>query len=391
MAGDGGVIAEMKSHDVIILGLGGMGSAAAAHLAARGKSVLGLEQFTSPHHHGSSHGATRVIRQSYFEHPSYVPLLLRAYELWRDLERQSGQTLLHLTGGLMIGTSESDVITGSLRSAQEHGLAHEILDSAEIRRRYPPFTIADGTVGIFEKAGGYLLCEPSVAAHLAVATKQGADLHFEEPVISWLALPSGGVSVTTARDTYHAEQLVSTPGPWAPELLADLGVPFTITRQVLCWFRSRNGVALFRPDQFPIWIRQIDPRTSIYGFPAVDGEDGGVKVAFHDRPNQEFCTAADIDRNIRPADEASLRAVLRDFLPSLDGPLAKATTCLYTMTPDAHFVITTHPRHAQVQVACGFSGHGFKFCSVVGEILADLATTGSTRHDLSLFSPSRFS
>lgn len=381
----------MKSHDVIILGLGGMGSAAAAHLAARGKRVLGVERFTSPHDRGASHGATRVIRQSYFEHPSYVPLLLRAYDLWRDLETRSGQSLLHLNGGLMLGAAESDVITGTLRSARQHGLPHETLEAAEIRGRFPPFHVSDDTVGVFEKAGGYVLCEPSVAAHLAAAAHAGAELHFEEPVTSWTANEDGGVSVQTSRTTYYADQLVITPGPWAPDLLADLGIPLTITRQVLCWFQASAGVAPFAADRFPIWIRQIDEHTSIYGFPAVDGEDGGVKVAFHDQPNQEFCTAETIDRTIRPDDEARLRAVLRDFLPALDGPLAKAATCLYTMTPDAHFVITTHPRHAQVHVACGFSGHGFKFCSVVGEILADLATTGATRHDLSLFSPSRFS
>ncbi len=380
----------MNSHDVIILGLGGMGSAAAYHLAARGKRVLGLEQFTSPHDRGASHGATRVIRQSYFEHPSYVPLLLRAYELWRELEQHTGQSLLHLTGGLMLGTEKSDVVSGSLRSAREHGLPHEYLNATEIRRRYPPFHVSNDTVGVFEKAGGYLLCEPSVAAHLSAATAAGAELHFEEPVISWDADDSGGVSVTTVSGTYRAEQLLITPGPWAPEVLRDLGVAFTVTRAVLCWFHSSRGVASFAPNRFPIWIRQIDERTSTYGFPAVDGDAGGVKVSFHDRPMKEICTADTIDREIRESDESDLRAALRDFLPWLDGPLAQAKTCLYTMTPDAHFVISAHPRHAQVHVACGFSGHGFKFCSVVGEILADLATTGSTRHDLSLFTPSRF-
>ena len=380
----------MKSYDVIVLGLGGMGSAAACHLAARGQRVLGLEQFTSPHDRGASHGATRVIRQSYFEHPSYVPLLLRAYELWRELEQQTGQSLLHLTGGLMLGAENSDVVTGSLRSAREHGLPHEFLDAAEIRRRYPPFHVSKDTVGVFENAGGYLLCEPSVAAHLSSAAAAGADLHFEEPVTSWAVSEGGEVTVTTARGTYQAEQLVITPGPWAPEVLADLGVPFTITRAVLCWFHSSRGVASFTPDHFPIWIRQIDECTSTYGFPAVDGDTGGVKVSFHDRLQKEICTPATIDRNISAADEHDLRAALRDFLPWLDGPLVQAKTCLYTMTPDAHFVISAHPRHGQVHVACGFSGHGFKFCSVVGEILADLATTGATPHDLALFTPTRF-
>jgi sarcosine oxidase len=353
--------------------------------------VLGLEQYHSPHDRGASHGATRVIRQSYFEHPSYVPLLLRAYELWRELETRTGQALLHLTGGLMLGAENSAVVTGTLRSARTYGLPHEYFDAAAIRRRFPPFRIADDVVGVFENAGGYLQCEPSVAAHLSVAASAGAELHFEEPVASWSARESGGVTVTTSRATYEADQLVITPGPWAPEILSDLGVSFMITRQVLCWFRCSQGVAAFTPDRFPIWIREIDAHTSIYGFPAVDGDAGGVKVAFHDRPGQEFCTPASIDRTIRTEDESNLREVLRDFLPALDGPLEQAKTCLYTMTPDAHFVICKHPRHPQVQIAAGFSGHGFKFCSVVGEIMADLAINGKSRHDISFFAPSRFS
>jgi sarcosine oxidase len=381
----------MKTHDVIVLGLGGMGSAAAFHLAARGKRVLGLEQFTSPHDRGASHGATRIIRQSYFEHPSYVPLLLRAYELWRDLEARTSQTLMHLHGGLMLGAPDSEVVTGSLRSAREHHLPHECLSAAEIRRRFPPFQVNDAAVGVYENAGGFLRCEASVAAHLGAAAQAGADLHFNEPVKSWNAPDSGGVSVTTERETYAADELVITPGPWAPAVLADLGFPLVVTRQVLVWFQPANGVTAFEPERFPIWIHHASAGAAIYGFPAVDGADGGVKVAFHEKPRREICTPETMDRSIRADDEADLRAALRDFLPALDGAVVRATTCLYTTTPDANFIISAHPQHAQVQVACGFSGHGFKFCSVVGEILADLATAGTTRHDLSLFTPSRFS
>lgn len=380
----------VDSYDVIVLGLGGMGSAAAAHLAARGRRVLGLEQFTAPHDRGSSHGHTRVIRQAYFEHPAYVPLLLRAYELWRELERNTGRELLHLGGGLMLGAPDSEVVSGSLRSARAHGLPHEELDAREIRRRFPQFQIGDDTVALFERAAGLVFCERAVTAHLEVAGRRGAELRFEEPVLGWQPTAGGGVTVTTAKGSYSAAQLVITPGPWAPALLAELGVPFVVERQVLFWFQPPAGVAPFTPDRFPIYIWQHPTGATPYGFPAMDGADGGVKIAFYRKPVAEPCTAESVDRRIRDDDVADMRAALRELLPALDGPLVKAVTCLYTLTPDLNFVIGPHPAHPQVQVAAGFSGHGFKFCSVVGEVLADLVTRGRTPHDIGLFAPTRF-
>ncbi len=380
----------MSSYDVIVLGLGGMGSAAAAHLAARGRRVLGLERFTAQHDRGSSHGHTRVIRQAYFEHPAYVPLLLRAYELWGELERASGGRLLLLSGGLMMGTPESEVVSGSLRSARTHGLPHEELDAREIRRRFPQFRIGDDTVALFERAAGLVFCERAVVAHLDAATRRGAELRFEEPVLDWRPTPGGGVTVTTAKATYSAAQLVISPGPWAPELLTGLGVPFAVERQVLFWFQPPGGVAPFRPERFPVYIWEQAAAATPYGFPAVDGADGGVKVAFYRQALTETCTPETVDRRIREDDVAAMRSAIREFLPSLDGPLVKATTCLYTLTPDLNFVLGPHPAHPQVLVAAGFSGHGFKFCSVIGEVLADLVTQGRTRHDLGLFAPDRF-
>lgn len=382
----------MPAYDAIVLGLGGMGSAAAFHLAARGQRVLGLEQFTSPHDRGSSHGATRVIRQAYFEHPSYVPLLVRAYDLWRDLERRTDSSLLQLAGGLMMGPVGSAVVSGSLQSAREHGLAHELLDATALRRRYPQFQLPDNTVGLLEPTAGLVWCERSVAAHLGAAARAGAELHFEEPVLQWDAFAHGeGVSVTTPRGTYSARQLVLTPGPWAPGVLAGLGLPLEVTRQVLFWFQPEAGVDAFLPDRFPIYIWQRNEREEVYGFPAVDGPSGGVKVAFFHQPVREVVSPETVDRSLRPDDEDRLRAALREFLPSLDAARVQSKVCLYTTTPDLHFVICRHPEHPQVSVACGFSGHGYKFCTVVGEILADLATTGTTRHDLTRFTPERFS
>jgi len=380
----------VTSYDVIVLGLGGMGSAAAAHLAARGNRVLGLEQFTAPHDRGSSHGHTRVIRQAYFEHPAYVPLLLRAYELWRELEQVTGRQLLLLPGGLMMGAPGSGVVAGSLRSARQYGLPHDELDAREIRRRFPQFQVADDTVALFERAAGLVFCERAVGAHLEWAARAGAELRFEEPVLAWRATPGGGVTVTTTKGSYAAAQLIITPGPWAPELLADLGVPLVVERQVLFWFHPPGGVAPFLPERFPVYIWEHPSGATPYGFPAVDGDAGGVKIACYRKTIPEPCTPETVDRRIREDDVASMRTAMRGLLPLLDGPLLKAATCLYTLTPDLNFVIGTHPAHPQVQIAAGFSGHGFKFCSVVGELLADLAISGRTRHDLGLFAPERF-
>jgi sarcosine oxidase len=379
----------MNSFDVIVIGLGGMGSAAAAHLASRGQKVLGLDRFSPPHDRGSSHGATRVIRQAYFEHPSYVPLLLRSYELWRELERGNSEPLLVLCGGLMMGASESAVVTGSLDSARRHGLAHEFLDAREIRRRYPAFWVSDGTVALFEREAGVVFCERAVAAHLRRAARASAELHVEEPVIDWQVTPDAGVVVRTARTSYHADQLVLTPGPWAPDFLADLAIPLRVERQVLFWFRPRDGVESFLPDRFPVYVWERGGGSLPYGFPSVDGPDGGVKVAFYRKPEAELCAADSVDRRVRDDDVEGIRAAVREFLPTLDGELLSATVCLYTLTPDLHFIIGNHPAHPQVKVAAGFSGHGFKFCTIVGEILADLVMQGRTHNDISLFDPSR--
>jgi sarcosine oxidase len=382
----------MSSLDVIVLGLGGMGSAAAFHLAARGRRVLGLERYTSPHDRGSSHGATRVIRQAYFEHPSYVPLLLRAYELWRELERRTQQPLLLLPGGLMLGRADSAVVAGSLRSAREHRLAHELLDAQTLRARFPQFHVHDDTVALFEPTAGLVWCERSVAAHLDAAAACGATLQFEQPALRWRAHASGeGVEVTTSRGTCLADRLILTPGPWAPQVLEELGLPLEVTRQVLVWFQPPRGVTPFAPDRFPVYICERAPGEEVYGFPAVDGPRGGVKAAFFQQPHKQVVTPETVERAVRAADVSDLRAPLDALLPGLAGEVVQAKVCLYTSTPDSHFIICPHPQHPQVSVACGFSGHGFKFCSVVGEILADLATHGSSSHDLTLFSPRRFS
>jgi sarcosine oxidase len=373
-------------YDAIVAGLGGMGSAAAYQLAGRGQRVLGLEKFSPAHDKGSSHGRSRIIRQAYFEDPSYVPLLLRAYELWERLERETGQELMTLAGGLMIGRREGELVSGSVESAEEHGLPYELLDAWEIKDRFPPFSPDPETVALYEERAGFVRPEETVKAHLDRAASLGADLRFEEPVLSWEA-SEGGVRVETPEGSYEAERLVISPGAWAPQLLADLDLPLEVTRQVMYWFEPTNGLEPFLPHRFPIFIWEPDDGNMFYGFPAQD-DDRGVKAAFF-RASGVPTTPETIDREVHEEEIEFLRSYLTEYVPAQAGRCLDARACMYTNTPDLHFVISLYPDHSQVVIACGFSGHGYKFCSVVGEILADLATEGSTRHPIDLFSPAR--
>ncbi len=373
-------------HDAIVVGLGGMGSAAAYHLAARGEKVLGLERHAPAHDKGSSHGESRIIRQAYFEGAEYVPLLLRAYELWEQLEEETGQELMTLTGGLMIGREDGELVSGSVASADEHDLPYELLDAGELRRRFPAYAPDPETVALFEEKAGFVRPEETVKAHLDRAASLGAELRFEEPVLSWEASEEG-VRVETPRASYEAERLVISPGAWAPRLLADLGLPLEVTRQVMYWFEPANGLDLFLPDRFPIFIWEPDDGNMFYGFPAQD-DDRGVKAAFF-RLGGVPTTPETIDREVHQGEIDRLRGYLAEHIPELAGRCCEARACMYTNTPDEHFVISPHPEFERVTIACGFSGHGYKFCSVVGEILADLTTEGFTRHPIDLFSPTR--
>lgn len=377
-------MADSTHADVIVIGLGGMGSAAAYHLAARGQRVLGLEKFTPAHDRGSSHGGSRIIRQSYFEDPAYVPLLLRAYELWEKLAADSGRDVYRMTGGLFLGDPDCLTVAGSRRASLEWDLPHEMLDAAEIRARFPQFTPRSGDVALYEAKAGFARPEMTVQAHLGLAEAAGATLRFGEEVTGW-AETAHGVRVSTADGTYTAGQLVICPGAWAPNLLAQFGIPITVERQVLYWFDPVGGTAPF--EDHPIFISEDAAGAQIYGFPAIDGPEGGVKVAFF-RKGVE-CTPETIDRTVHDAEIGEMRTEAARLLPALDGPLLHSATCMYSNTPDQHFVIARHPDCANVTVACGFSGHGFKFVPVVGEILADLATDGSTGHPIGLFDPRR--
>jgi len=373
--------------DTIIVGLGAMGSAAARCLAQRGKRVLGIDQFTPPHDEGSSHGGSRIIRQAYFESPDYIPLVLRAYELWNQLERETGKQLVHTTGGLVLGSRSGELVARTIAAATEHNIPFDLLDPADLAHRFPAFAPQSGDIGVFEHRAGYLIPEDCVRAQLDAASSAGARLHVNEKVLSWSA-EAGQVEVRTSLAAYTGRHLVITAGPWASEVLHP-AFPLRVTRQVTAWIQPRVGIDLFLPPRFPIFIAEDGGGGyATYGFPAIDGPSGGIKVAIHG--SQIECAPESVDRSIQDSDVRQIIDQVKLRIPSIEGELVRAKTCLYTMTPDEHFIIGSHPQVPSCTVACGFSGHGFKFAPVVGEILADLSATGSTRHSLALFSPNRF-
>lgn len=360
-----------------------MGSAAAYHLARRGAKVLGIDRFDPPHSWGSSHGETRVIREAYFEHPSYVPLVQRAYELWDELEREAGEQLYLKTGGLMLGPDDSTVVRGAMASAREHGLPHAILDHVAIQKQFPGLNPAPGMVGILEPRAGIVFAERCVAAHLEGSRKFGASLHSFEMVREW-KVTSDRVEIRTQTGEYSARKLIIAAGSWIPELFPDAGKLFTVERQVLIWFQALDP-NLFTPDRFPIHLWEYEPDRMFYGFPDLGT---GVKVALHHQGNSTH--AGEVRRDVAEGDIASLRSLLARFLPQANGDFLRGTVCLYTNTPDGHFILDFHPASERVIIASPCSGHGFKFASAIGEVLADLATKGSSRFDLSLFRMARF-
>lgn len=370
--------------DVIVLGVGGMGSAACYELARRGLRVLGLEQFPLVHARGSSHGHTRIIRTAYAEHPGYVPLVKRAFEKWYELEQATGRHLLTECACLNAGPPGSEHVAGVRASVREHGLAAEELSGEEINRRFPAFKLPPEYSGVLERAAGFLFVEDCVRAHIDAAVSLGAAIHGEEPIREWEA-DGDGVEVTTEKGTYRASKLIITAGAWATRLLADTGVPLAVMRQTLLWFDVGGRAADFRRDLFPIFIADV-PGVAFYGLPAIDSF--GVKVARHygapELPNPDG-----VNWSVGGDDVAAMRPLIDAYLPGL-GALTKGQVCMYTITPDRHFVIDVHPRYPQVSVACGFSGHGFKFAPTVGEVLADLAERGTTRHEIGMFSARRF-
>ena len=368
-----------ERYDVIIAGLGAMGSAAVCHLARAGRRVAGFDRYSPPHTYGSSHGQTRIIREAYFEHPTYVPLVQRAYLLWEELARSSQTRLFLQTGGLMIGPPDGVVFGGAKRSADTHHLPYEILTAGQVRKRFPALRPSDEMAAILEPRAGVLFPEQCVAAHLAEAARHHARLHPEEPILSWK--PDGqGVRVTTARGAYMASHLILSAGSWLQSLLPQLPLPLRVERQILFWFASTGDPSLFYPESCPIHLWEYERRRFFYGFPDLGS---GVKVAGHHEG--ETTSADQVRREVSAVEVEAMRQVVRRFLPAADGSLISSTVCLYTNTPDEHFWIDRHPEHPQVVIASPCSGHGFKFSSAIGEALSQIVIDGHSQCDLSLF------
>ncbi|MBA2707423.1 MAG: N-methyl-L-tryptophan oxidase [Gemmatimonadaceae bacterium] len=362
-----------------------MGSAACCHLASRGVRVLGLDRFDVPNTMGSSHGLSRMIRTAYYEHPHYVPLLQRAFELWRELEQQSGRKFLHETGGLYMGTPDDPLIFGSMTAAQEHNLPHRLLSREELARDFPQFAVPADHVAMLEDQAGLLLPEEAIRAHAELAVGNGGEIHANEALTGWSSDRSG-ITATTEQGIYRARHAIFTSGAWTDKLVRDLGVDLRVTRQVLGWVHPPEPSS-FELGTLPVWAIGHPDGSLHYGFPILpDGE--GFKLAHH-KPGA--LTDPDLlQRMPTLADEQEISAGLQQFIPSADAPIASIRICMYTNSPDHHFIIDRHPEYANVTLAYGFSGHGFKFASVIGAILADLSTRGETDLPAQFLSLKRF-
>jgi len=373
-------------YDTIVVGMGAMGSAAVYHLAKRGKRVLGLERFDVPHDRGSSHGYTRIIRLAYYEHPSYVMLLKRSYELWRDIEQRAGEKLLYITGSIDAGPADSWVFKGALRSAIEHDLPHEVFTGLELAERFPGYRLPQDIMALYQPEGGFLVPERCIVGHVFEAMKHGADIHGREGVLGWEPIGNAeGVRVFTERATYEADNLVITAGAWNQMMLGFLDGLIVPERQVLAWFQPERP-ELFRTDNFPVFNLLVD-EGRFYGFP-VHGVPGFKIGKYHHFEEQG--PAEQVDRDVHPQDEQVLRDLTSRYFPKAAGATMTLKTCLFTNAPDGHFIIDLHPQYPQVSYASACSGHGFKFASVIGEIMADLAQYRETRHNIELFRAARF-
>ena len=374
-------------HDVIVVGVGSMGAAACYHLAKRGTRVLGIDSQSVPNTNSSYNGDTRVIRLSYQEHPDYVPLLRDAYQLWEEIEQETGAKLLHKTGVLYMGFPDGEAISGVKLASETHNLPCSTLTHGELARQFPQFTLPAGMVGALEPEGGYLLSELAVETYAKAAQQLGTKLLTNEPVIDW-ASDGNGVTVRTASGTHTAAKLILCAGAWSGDLLRLPDVPLTVTRQVLGWVKPRRP-KLFQRGDFPVW--NIDPNgdgdlTGIYyGFP-MSGD--ALKLARH-HPGTPMTPDAIADETF-PADEEEILLPLRRYLPDALGQVLSIKVCKYTNSADGHFIVDRHPESERVHFACGFSGHGFKFASVMGKVLSELALDGKTERPIGFLGLSRF-
>ena len=374
----------MPSYDAIVIGVGGMGSAAVYHLAQRGLQVLGVEKHAIPHEMGSSHGYSRMIRYTLQEHPSYVPLVRRSYELWHEMEETAGEELMVTTGSIRAGAPDSPFFLNAQEACDLHSIPYEILTASEVNKRFPGYRFPEEISSVYQADGGFLLPERCIVTHVQAAERAGADVHSQETVLDW-EVRGDGVQVRTDRDTYTAGRLVVTAGPWAANLVPELAAYAVPERQVMGWFQPKRP-ELYAAEAFPVF-GVFTEEGRYYGFPS--HAVPGFKIGRAHHLLQKVDPDA-INREVHPEDEDILRQAVNRYFPLAAGKLLDGKTCMYTNTPDEHFMIGTLDGQPQVSVAAGFSGHGFKFASVIGEIMADLAQSGATEHDINLFRLDRF-
>jgi sarcosine oxidase len=380
-----------NSFDVIVLGVGSMGSSACYHLAKAGVRVLGLEQSTIVHNQGSHHGQSRIIRQAYFEHPDYVPLLKRSYQLWQELSVESGEQLYTETGLLYAGRAEGALMRGIHESADQYGLMIRSGAARQMALDYPVLVLPDQFEVIIEPGAGFLFPEKCIRTYTSRAQSHGATIRTNEKVLGWKSHATG-IEVKTITGTYSADRLVITAGPWASHFLPGMDKQLRVTRQTVFWIDVKNPER-FTADRFPCWLAEHeDTGEFFYGFPLLTesqyGPPQGLKIAQHNPGHPADPDA--VDRTVTDAEREHMRTIVEKFFPGQFAGFRHDQVCLYTYSPDEHFIIDVLPGTPRVVYAAGFSGHGFKFSSVVGEVLADLALKGRSEQPVGFLSAQRF-
>ncbi|HZH59520.1 MAG TPA: N-methyl-L-tryptophan oxidase [Metabacillus sp.] len=372
-------------YDVIIIGAGSMGMAAGYYLAKSGKKTLLLDSYNPPHNKGSHHGETRIIRYAYAEGEEYVPFILKAQELWNDLEKTSGKQIFIQTGVLSVGNEESDFIKNTISSAEKYSLPLHVMDLNEIHNSWSGITLPNNYTGCFEPTSGVLKCEESIKAYQELAELHGATI-LSNSRVREISILNDRVTIITDEKTFYSDALVVSAGAWSGDLLSmlDLDIPLTPVRKTFAWFNAHETI--YNHNRFPAFAFETT-KGLYYGFPSIDGS--GLKVGRHDGGDQIYPDEAIRGFGELAEDEGDLVQFLNQYMPNV-GQLKYGKTCMYTLTPDEKFIIDLHPKYSNVAIAAGFSGHGFKFSSAVGQALSNLIISGKNDIDISQFSINRF-
>jgi len=389
-------MSDTSNFETIVIGLGAMGSATVYQLAKKGVKVLGIDQFSPPHKMGSTHGETRITRQAIGEGKEFVPLSLHSYEIWDELEKESGNHLLTITGGLMLGNTGGNRLHGSnnflqttIDTAREFGISHQVFCADELRTRFPQFHIEDSYIGYYEEKAGFLRPEKCIETQIGLAKQYGATINLNEQVRQSIPLSDGAVEVRTDKGIYRADKLIVSAGSWMAQFFPEYAQLFKVYRQVLYWFDIEGSINPFLPENFPVFILLGNGEDGIYGFPAIDGQRGGLKVAFEGYLTDT--TPESVNRAVSEEETAqAYHKYLAKHLPKLKNKCLRAVACLYTVTPDGKFIIDTHPQYPQIVIASPCSGHGFKHSAAIGEALSELVIDGKSHFALDDFKLGRF-